>query len=181
MKNKKTKLYLIGTLFFVTLFTIVGYATLQSYLNISGVADISTTWDIRIESITKESSMGLLEEIETPTFNGITANFHIGLKKPGDRIWYRVSIKNYGNVSAYLHSISGMPESSDDGIYFYVYESGGPFTANTNPAYASRLAPNASHNIIVLAGWEASDTSVPAVITKKLSLQLNYQQDNSPS
>lgn len=181
MRSKKQKKYLVSALFFVTVFTVVGYATLQSYLNISGVADISTTWDVSIQSITKAYTSGLAVETVTPSYNGTTANFHVELRAPGDIISYKIVVKNNGNVPAYLHSVSGIPEVVDSGIVFTVVGDDGPLTVNTDPTLSTRLAPGESHIITVAAEWSEKDTTVPTVKTKSLSVQLNYMQNTTDS
>ena len=182
-RNNSKSIIIAGLLVAIVVMSI-GYAALSSKLQINGTTQITSSWDVSIESITLASKSGTAAEVEAATHNGTSANFNVELKSPSDKITYNVVVKNNGSLPAYLHSISGLtdlPENVDSGIYFNAVSPTGPLTVNTDPALSTRLAPGESHTIVVVAGWTAADTIVPTLTKKELNLQLNYQQDTTAS
>ena len=97
MKNKKYTLFLI-----VLLCISIGYAVLNTTLNINGKSSISkNTWDVHFDNVVVNS--GSVEAIKIPTIeNYTTLDFEAKLNLPGDYYEFTVDVVNNGTIDAMI-------------------------------------------------------------------------------
>lgn len=125
MRNKKS--IIIVCMCLAVLFMVVVFAALQTRLVINGSGNIMGNWNIEISNI-QSVATGTAYNISEPTYNGTNATFNTGLKKPGDKMTYTITISNYGNIDAIIsevkaqnlgknnftiHTISGLKENQE--------------------------------------------------------------------
>ena len=149
----KHKNALIGALLAVVFIMAVGYAAFAQQLTINGSADITSKWDVHMDSEGAEyvptSTMGT-----TPTGSvnvadgGLTADFTANFTSPGDKITYTIPIVNAGTLNARLSNITlssdtpgmdiqGLVATSEDGNIKYTVTSPGTGTLNANNGRAT--------------------------------------------
>lgn len=169
MKEKRN--YLIAGLVCAFAFMAVGYSALAQQLTIRGTANVTSTWNIGITSITKTATNGTATELAEPSHDSTSATFSVDLKSPGDYIIYDVTIANQGSIPAVLSSITLNPNvPATTGIKYTVtgVEAGDKLAATTG-----------THTVQVKVEWVSTDTTVPEVTTQNLTATLNYSQDTS--
>ena len=115
--NKKTiiSICLCVAVFFMA----VGYAWLTTELRITGGANITSNWDVRIILIYSGNSYGSAYDLEAPSFTNNTAKFKCVLVNPGDAITYYVRVYNKGSITTMLDSLE-ITESGSDAIEYEV-------------------------------------------------------------
>ena len=115
--NTRKKTIVMGILGLLLLLLAVGYAAAQTALYISGTATLEATWDVAITSISEGTAKGEAYNKSTPSYTGTTANFDVGLKKPGDEMEYQITITNNGTLDAYVARINAVisAQYDDDG------------------------------------------------------------------
>ena len=149
----KHKNALIGALLAVVFVMAVGYAAFAQQLTINGSADITSKWDVHMESegadYVPTSTMGT-----TPTGTvrvddgGLTASFSANFTSPGDKITYTIPIVNVGTQNARLSNITlssdtpgmyiqDLVATSEDGNIKYTVISPGTETLNANDGRAT--------------------------------------------
>ena len=104
--NKNSK-FIIA---FLILFTItIGYAILNSILNINGRSNISkNTWDVHFDNI--KVTDGSVDAIKVPTIeNNTKIDFDAKLNLPGDFYEFIVDVVNNGTIDAMVESIINEP------------------------------------------------------------------------
>ena len=94
MIRRKNKSKIIAFLFVGLIFMGIGYAVLQSNLNISGTAKASGLFNVEIIGVTPNSSSSY-----TPT----TATLSPMFSKPGDFVEYTVQVQNKGTIDALIN------------------------------------------------------------------------------
>lgn len=113
--NKKA---IVSICFCVAVFFMaVGYSILMTDLKITGSANITSTWDVRIIDISNNNSVGSAYNLEEPSFTIDTAKFKVVLVNPGDSMTYTITIKNQGTVTAVLNGMNITTSGSDAIIY----------------------------------------------------------------
>ena len=105
MLRGNKKIIMIVTLCITLLFIGVGYAIFSKELNISGSAQMTGIFDIKIVDMKVLSKTGLAKE-GTYSFDDLTATFSHDLYAPGDSIEYQITIENKGNIKADLKQIT---------------------------------------------------------------------------
>ena len=151
--ESKHKNALIGALLAVVFVMAVGYAAFAQQLTINGSAEITSSWDVHMESdgaaYNPESTMGT-----TPTGSvnveegGLQATFTANFTSPGDKITYTIPIVNAGTLDARLSNITlssdtpgmdiqGLVATSEDGNIKYTVTSPGTGTLNANDGRAT--------------------------------------------
>ena len=149
----KHKNALIGALLAVVFVMAVGYAAFAQQLTINGSADITSKWDVHMESegadYVPTSTMGT-----PPTGTvrvddgGLTASFSANFTSPGDKITYTIPIVNVGTQNARLSNITlssdtpgmyiqDLVATSEDGNIKYTVISPGTETLNANDGRAT--------------------------------------------
>ena len=119
MRDRKKRNIIIGTLCFLLVFMGIGYSILSQTLNISGIANMKGTWDIKITDISEASRTGKADP-GTPTISssGVSASFEANLWMPGDSITYNVTVKNNGNIDAALKELVPSVENGVQQVKF---------------------------------------------------------------
>lgn len=105
MRKKKRQFRYI-LLVLILLFISMGYAFLNTTLNIVGVSSINNpTWDIHFENVVVKSGSVLAS---TPTIdtNKTTVNFSVELSLPGDYYEFTVDVVNDGSIDGMISVIS---------------------------------------------------------------------------
>ena len=163
-KNKKT--IIIGVMCALVLVMVVVYAAFMTRLTINGTGNITSTWNIEITSITSNIT-GTAYNIENPTYNGTNATFNAGLRKPGDKIEYSITIKNSGSVDAIINEVN----IKTTGSYVIIYTIEGIQNQE-------RLASSASKTFKIIVEFDREATSIPSDTTKELIMNINCIQDD---
>ena len=106
-KNKNIYIYLIVVLLLVMT---IGYALLNSTLNITGKSNISkNTWDVHFDNVVVKN--GSAEAVKLPTIeNNTTVDFEVALNMPGEFYGFTVDVVNNGTIDAMIDSIENLPE-----------------------------------------------------------------------
>ena len=119
MKDRKKRNIIIGSLCCLLVFMGIGYAILSQTLNISGIANMKGTWDIKITDISEASRTGKADP-GTPTIStsGVSASFEANLWMPGDSITYNITVKNNGNIDAALKELVPSVENGVQQVKF---------------------------------------------------------------
>ena len=119
MRDRKKRNIIIGSLCCLLIIMGIGYAILSQTLNISGIANMKGTWDIKITDISEASRTGKADP-GTPTIstNGVSASFEANLWMPGDSITYNITVKNNGNIDAALKELVPSVENGVQQVKF---------------------------------------------------------------
>lgn len=147
----------------------IGYAAFSAQLKINGTGNITSKWGIIISNVTS-SATGSAYNIEEPTYGNTHMTFNTGLKVPGDKMVYEVTVKNNGTVDAILDSI----EAQAKGSYAIKYTIAGI-------EEKTRLAAGVSLKFTVMIEFDSNMTSIPSDTEKELIIDLNYVQDDGQS
>ena len=104
MKNKKSKM--IVFLCVALIFMGVGYAVLQSNLNISGTAKAVGTFNVQItnaeEDATSSAVGGVPAAKKSASHTQTTATINAEFSKPGDFVEYEIEVSNLGSIDAII-------------------------------------------------------------------------------
>ena len=160
--NKKI---IIITLSIIVVLMTVGYAIFSISLNITGTANIVSTWNIEFTKIVKQSAVGGVTETKTPTASGTTATFNVDFKSPGDKIIYEITVENKGTLNAIINNINAN-ELGSDAIYFKI----------SGIKKGDTLLANKTTTFTVEIGYNESITSQPNLTINNLTLEVNYIQ-----
>ena len=104
MRSRRRKSLILGIILLLGALGI-GYAYLNTTLNIEGITDISeNTWDVHWENISVHTAS---VEAETPSIDSdqSTISFSIHLQKPGDFYEFTVDAVNDGTIDAMIDEI----------------------------------------------------------------------------
>ena len=171
--ESRNKNILIGSLLALVLIMGIGYAAFASKLTINGSANVTSKWDVHIDSITAEEPVGTAKNLEAKVENASQATFRAQLVSPGDSITYKVVVKNGGTLPAKV---------ADDGISFSWNQE--------NPAikysYAdinagTKVAANSTISFTVTVTYDSGITTQPTQdqLSNALTMTLNFVQDNA--
>lgn len=167
MKNKFVAIALI-----IVSAASVAYASFATTLTINGTATATGNWDVRITGITPTAQVGATDHVSTPTFTTTSATFNVDLAYPGATSSYQVAIKNNGNISAKLNSITDLTSINAGAPTYITY-------AISGVAVNDILAVGATATATVTTTWSASATTNPAGANKAATITFNYVQ-NTP-
>ena len=131
MRRKNKSIYIV--LIVVALIGItIGYAVINTTLNINGKSSISkNTWDVYFDNVVvKDDSV---EAVKIPTVTDkTTVDFEVALNLPGDYYEFTVDVVNNGTIDAMIESIEKFPELSEEQAkylnYTVTYENGEAIT-----------------------------------------------------
>ncbi len=109
--EQKNKNMLIGGLLAIVLVMAVGYAAFATQLTINGTANITSNWDVHIQSIAMSAHEGtgadsVDGETKVDPDNPLAATFKATLISPGDSVTYDVTVVNAGTLPAKVSSIT---------------------------------------------------------------------------
>lgn len=159
-KKNIIMLAMIGAVFLMA----VGYALLSTTLNIGGVSDLTGTWGIRITEVTSVAT-GKAYNISDPVYDDTTIRFNVGVKVPGDKMTFIVTVQNYGNVDSYLESINASASGSE--VIIYKIE---------GIQNQELLKAGASKTFTVSTEFDINAESIPEDLVKDLIVSLNFVQ-----
>ena len=133
MRRDNRKIYIM-LIIILMLTVIVGYALLNTTLNINGRSNISkNTWDIHFDNVVTIN--GSVEAVKIPTIeNNTTVDFEVALNLPGEFYEFTVDVVNDGTIDAMIDSITKTPDltSSQQKYLNYIieYQNGEQITKN---------------------------------------------------
>ncbi len=177
-KNRISTALLIVILLSLTL----GFAYLNTSLNINGVADVdSNTWNVYWDNV--QVSSGSVEA-DTPVIdtNQTSVSFQVHLSKPGDFYEFTVDAKNDGSIDAMVESISSKLNDSEittlpDYLeYSVTYEDGREIYPK------QKLSSSSKETYRIHVGYKKDITSnqLPATAQSlSLSFATEYEQADS--
>ena len=151
-------------------FASVAYASFATTLTINGTGTATGNWDVQIISITPTAQTGATDHVSTPSFTATTATFNVDLAYPGATSSYNVVIKNQGNITAKLSTMTDLTSLNAAAPTYLTYAISG-MTLN------STLAPNATVTATVTVTWESSATTNPSGASKAATINFNYIQN----
>ena len=127
-KDKSNTLLIVGILLIIGVIT-VGYATLQTVLNINGTANIGgATWNIHFENIQETTETNVTASTAPVAVGTSTINlsYSVSLVKPGDKYEFTADIVNSGSINAKLSdlTLTGVPNGMDYVSYTVTYADG---------------------------------------------------------
>ena len=114
MRNKKN--IVIVSMCVAVLFMVVVFAALQTRLTISGVGSVKGKWQIEITKIESTPS-GTAYNIEEPVFSATNVTFNAGLKKPGDKVTYHITVENKGSINAIIDEVQILSNNQVHTLY----------------------------------------------------------------
>ena len=108
-KKQITYLLLLALMFSMSL----GYAVLNTSLNISGISSLANAkWDIHFDNIVvKEGSV--TPTVEPTITNDTTVAFSVTLENPGDYYEFNIDVVNAGTINAMIDEVSISPVLTD--------------------------------------------------------------------
>lgn len=150
----------------------IAYASFATNLTINGTATATGNWDVRILSITPTAQVGATDHVSTPSFTTTTATFNVDLAYPGATSSYQIAIKNNGNISAKLSTITDLTSINAGAPTYITY-------AISGVAVNDVLAVGATTTATVTTTWASSATTNPGGASKAATINFNYVQ-NTP-
>jgi len=178
----KHKNLLIGGLLAIVLIMAVGYAAFATQLNINGTANITSKWNVYIESITPGTPVGTASnKSATLGEDKLSATFETDLVAPGDALTYTVVVKNGGTLPAKLsairfdqsHQNTATEEGKDNRTIIYSY---------SGISENAVLPVDGSVTFTVTVTYNPAITTQPSTDAEKtstLDMQLTYVQDTT--
>lgn len=186
---RDSKSVVIGLLCTVLCVMAVAYAAFSTTLTINGTASITSTWDVAIEDISCDVVEGLAGAADiTPTVSGekeTSATIGVTFNQPGDKMTCTVTIKNNGDLTAELVSITTTPEvisntnnggtSITDFVHFTLGQ------GNGDVQQGATLAANGTHTYTIYAEYKGitnnGTTVLPTGETSRIvTVSFNYAQ-----
>lgn len=148
----------------------VAYASFASTLTINGTGTATGNWAVEIISITPTAQTGATDHVSTPSYTATSATFNVDLAYPGATSSYQVVIKNNGNITAKLSSVTDLTSINAAAPTYLTYDLSGP-------AVNSTLAPAASVTATVTVTWASSASTNPSGANKSATINFNYIQN----
>ena len=167
----------------------IGFAALQTKLEINGTAEVTggKTWDIKfVDSSLKVDKVGSAQSTD-PTVSATTIkDYKVTLAKPGDKVSYYFQVTNAGSFDAKIDSITiGTPTCSTAAFcsnlkYTFAYTTDNGGEAGTVPAVNDTLAAGETKWLVLsveyLASADSSTLPSTTVTVSGLSATMNYVQ-----
>lgn len=162
--SHKTSLILI--LLAVVVVMAVGYAAFAQQLNITGTAQINSTWDVHIEEISVASELNQGKNISaTVASDKLSVNFQAELVIPSSSVTYNVTVKNSGTIDAKLDSL--LFDNSQNEAIKYSY---------SGIALNDVIESGETQTFTVTVTFDENYTKDPEVKTGTLTMTLGYVQ-----
>ncbi len=162
--SHKTSLILI--LLAVVVVMAVGYAAFAQQLNITGTAEITSTWDVHIEEISVASELNQGKNISaTVASDKLSVNFQAELVIPSSSVTYNVTVKNSGTIDAKLDSL--LFDNSQNEAIKYSY---------SGIALNDVIESGDTQTFTVTVTFDENYTKDPEVKTGTLTMTLGYVQ-----
>ncbi len=147
----------------------VAYATFSTTLTINGTGTATGNWDVRITSITATGQVGATDQV-APSFTTTSATFNVNLGYPGATSSYQVAIKNNGNISAKLSTLTDLTTLNATAPTYLTY-------TVTGVAVNDALAPGATVTATVTVTWASSASTNPSGASKAATINFGYVQN----
>ena len=184
MKKSKNRTTVFLTLIIIIAVMVIGYAALQTTLNILGNTTVKgNSWDVHWANV--QVSDGSTTDIITAATitNPTQVEFNINLNKPGDYYEFTVDAVNAGTIDAMVDVVSKKVFNSSNVeiqlpnylLYEVTYPEGIPVQQN------QLLAANSSETIKVRVEYKrdiSEDDLLDANTSIKFRLGLTYEQSN---
>ena len=176
-KYSRKRTYTLGVLFLVLFGLGIGYAFVNTTLNITGALGVaSSKWDVHFENIEINDESVEAETDPTITDN-TTISFSATLEDPGDMYEYTVDVVNDGTYDAKIDSFTITPTLTSEQQEYFEYEV--KYTEGGNIQVGDALDAGATENIKVYIKYKENEDSskYPGEDTEfNFSLNLNYIQ-----
>ncbi len=174
--NSKNKNALIGGLLAIVFVMAVGYAAFSTQLNVNGTANVTSSWDVHIQSITAGTTdagtlTGTAQDLGTSIGEDkLSATFSNTLMAPGDSITYTIVVKNAGTLPAKVSDIVFTKGASKAILYNY-----------SGIAENDVVSAGATKTFTVTVTYDSAITSQPdtADTTSTLSMVLSFVQSTT--
>ena len=183
----RNKNVLIGILLSIVLIMGVAYAAFSTNLTINGTANISTSWDVHIKSITPSASAAYdivggetiytsAGSIKNEVIDNYTAEFSAILLSPSESVTYTVVVENSGTLNAKVgpngitFSDTTMGQSNPTDAILFTY---------SGIAVGDTLSANGgTDTFTVTATYNPSITTQPTIsqLEKTVTMTINYIQ-----
>ena len=127
MRRNNKSIYIV-LLMVVLISVTIGYAVINSTLNITGKSSISkNSWDIHFDNIVVKE--GSVEAVKIPTIeSSTTLDFEVSLNLPGDFYEFTVDVVNNGTIDAMIDGLNKTPDLTENQLkyinYIIEYENG---------------------------------------------------------
>ena len=169
----KHKNALIGALLAVVFVMAVGYAAFAQTLTINGSAEITSTWDVHLKTITpdKTSTNGSTGSTGAQILSNSSASFAANLVSPGDVVTYTVVVENGGTIAAKLSNIGFTQTSSDNTVINFAYSG---ISTNDTIAAGDTATFYVTATYVNVAGGQGDPAA--ALKTKSVVMTLDYAQ-----
>lgn len=148
----------------------VAYASFATTLTINGTGTATGNWDVEIISITPTGQVGATDHASTPSYTATSATFNVDLAYPGATSSYQVAIKNLGNITAKLSTITDITALNASAPTYITYAISGVAVNDT-------IAPNATATATVTVTWASSASTNPSGASKAATINFNYVQN----
>ena len=185
-KDKKNAI--IVSLLIAVIAMAIGYAALSSQLTINGTAEVTSTWDVKMTSISEGSISNLAGVTPTANVNSkditgnTTAVFDVSFQTPGDCVEFDITVTNSGSLDAKLANVTATATDGGDTPLELTEENGINYIItidgqSTEEAKESTITNGGdTQTVHVKVYWDQTATEVPANATKKLLVNLEYVQ-----
>lgn len=157
---------LIMVLLAVVFVMAIGYAAFSQNLNITGNAQITSSWDVHIEEISVASEQNQGKNIgATVSEDKLSVNFQAELVVPESSVTYNITVKNGGTIDAKLDSIN-FDDSQNEAIQF----------SYNGIQLNDTIESGSTQTFTVTVTFNPSYTQTPPVTTSDLTMTLGYVQ-----
>ena len=185
-KDKKNAI--IVSLLIAVIAMAIGYAALSSQLTINGTAEVTSTWDVKMTSIsegTKSNTSGVESTavVNSADLEGnTTATFDVSFQTPGDCVEFDIVVTNNGSLDAKLANVTATATDGSEGPLELTEAKGINYEItidgqSTEEAKESTITNGGdTQTVHVKVYWDQTATEVPANATKKLLVNLEYVQ-----
>lgn len=167
----------------------IGFAALQTKLEINGTAEVTggKTWDIKfVDSSLKVDKVGSAQSTD-PTVSATTIkDYKVTLAKPGDKVSYYFQVTNAGDFDAKIGSVvPGAPVCSTEAFcanvkYSFTYTDSNTGTAGAVPSADDTLAAGETKWMLITVEYvstaDSSTLPTETVTITGLNASINYVQ-----
>ena len=179
--RKNRNMYVL-IIFVVALLFGIGYAVLNSDLNIAGSTKIKDNiWDVHFENINVTTgSVSPASPSDAPTIqNGTNVTYTITLDQPGDFFEFTVDTKNSGTINALISSVANSGLTTEQKKYI---DYSATYDSSASIAENQKLNAGKREVIRVKVGFKKDIDASDLPATDKvlnLTFSINYEQATS--
>ena len=148
----------------------VAYAAFAQILTVSGTSTVTGNWDVQVISITRTSGTGATDQASTPSFNGTSATFNVGLAYPAATATYDVVMKNLGNINAKVSQIPDLTAINALNPSDVKYAISGVVVDDP-------LTPGSTITATVTVTWQGTSNANVSTASKTATLNYNFVQN----